>query len=67
LRVLQGERGPQRDTVLLNSALAMFAYGNVTTIEAGVALARQSIDSGQALAKLQAIQQFAKQRKGVTQ
>lgn len=67
LRVLQGERGPQRDTVLLNSALAMFAYGNVATIEAGVALARQSIDSGQALAKLQAIQQFAKQRKGVTQ
>lgn len=63
LRVLQGERGPRRDTVLLNSALAMLAYGNVDTIEQGIALARKSIDSGQALAKLQAIQQFAKQRK----
>ena len=63
LRVLQGERGPRRDTVLLNSALAMLVYGNVDTIEQGIALARKSIDSGQALAKLQAIQQFAKQRK----
>ena len=66
LQVLQGERGPKRDTVLFNSALAMFAYGKVATVQEGVELAKMSIDSGQALAKLHAIQQFAKQRKEVT-
>ena len=59
--ILQGERGPKRDTVIFNAAIAMFAYG-MCSIEEGIERAKSSIDSGNALAKLQAMQQFAKQR-----
>ncbi|MFD3447374.1 anthranilate phosphoribosyltransferase [Microbacteriaceae bacterium 4G12] len=51
-RVLQGERGPHRDTVLFNAALALFANGKAGTIEQGVHMAKESIDSGSALEKL---------------
>ncbi|MFX3623185.1 MAG: anthranilate phosphoribosyltransferase [Ectobacillus sp.] len=52
LAVLEGEAGPHRDTVLLNAALALFANGKAKTIEDGVMLAKESIDSGAALNKL---------------
>ena len=53
--VLDGNAGPLRDIVLLNAAAALLVGGKVTNLIDGVALARQSIDSGgarQALAKL---------------
>ncbi|MDG4658318.1 anthranilate phosphoribosyltransferase [Ectobacillus antri] len=50
--VLRGEYGVHRDTVLLNAALALFANGKAQTIAEGVELAKESIDSGSALAKL---------------
>jgi anthranilate phosphoribosyltransferase len=51
--VLEGEAGVYRDTVLLNAALALFANGKADTIQEGVEIAKVSIDSGSALAKLE--------------
>lgn len=51
--VLGGEAGAKRDMVLLNGAGALFAAGQAATLTEGVALAREMIDSGQALAKLE--------------
>ena len=46
--VLNGETGPARQTVLLNSAWALYAAELCDDPHAGVALARNSIDSGNA-------------------
>ncbi|SHM66594.1 anthranilate phosphoribosyltransferase [Gracilibacillus kekensis] len=50
--VLEGKQGPHRDTVLFNAGLGIFANGKAETVQQGVELARESIDSGAALAKL---------------
>lgn len=52
MSVLKGELGVYRDTVLLNAALALFANGKAATVQEGVDMAKESIDSGRALAKL---------------
>jgi len=46
--VLDGERGPRRDVVLLNAAAVLVAADHVTTLLDGVAVAGRSIDSGAA-------------------
>ncbi len=53
LQVLEGEKGAYRDTVVLNAAIGLFANGKARTIEEGITLAKESIDSGSALQKLQ--------------
>jgi len=53
--LLEGERGPIRDIVLLNSAGALIVAGKARNLRDGVALASQSIDNGQALAALRAM------------
>jgi len=51
-RVLDGERGPHRDVVVLNTAAALMVCGRAKTLEDGVQGASQSIDSGRARAVL---------------
>jgi anthranilate phosphoribosyltransferase len=46
--VLDGERGPRRDVVLLNAAAVLVAADHVTTLLDGVAIAAESIDTGAA-------------------
>ncbi len=53
--ILGGEKGPKRDIVLLNSAFAIMAGGKADSPKDGLALAEQSIDSGAALKKLDAL------------
>lgn len=53
--VLGGKAGPYRDIVLLNAAGALIVAGKAATLKDGVALAAESIDSGAALAKLDAL------------
>jgi anthranilate phosphoribosyltransferase len=53
--VLAGERGARRDIVLLNSAGALWAAGEVDTLEKGLTLAAESIECGAATAKLEAL------------
>lgn len=52
LRVLEGETGPRRTTVLMNAAAALVVAGTVGSLREGVAAARESIDGGRARAAL---------------
>jgi len=51
--VLQGDQGPARDIVCLNSGAALYAANVAGSIEEGLERAQKAIDSGAALAKLQ--------------
>ena len=51
-RVFQGEQGPVRDMVLLNSAGVLMVGDNAESIRNGVEMSAGIIDSGAALAKL---------------
>jgi len=46
--LLGGAGGPLRDVVLLNSGAALLIAGRVTTVEAGIELAAEALDSGAA-------------------
>ena len=50
--VLDNEVGPARDIVILNAGVALYAADLVPGIAEGVALAREAIASGKALAKM---------------
>jgi anthranilate phosphoribosyltransferase len=50
--ILEGETGPRRDIVLLNSALALVAGGKAEAIPEGIERAGETIDSGSPLEKL---------------
>jgi anthranilate phosphoribosyltransferase len=56
--VLAGERGPQRDIVLVNAAAALVAAGMVDTFLEGMAIGTVSIDSGAARRKVEALAEF---------
>jgi anthranilate phosphoribosyltransferase len=53
--VFSGAQGPGRDIVVLNAAAGFLAADRVTDMTAGVALARDSIDSGGAARALDAL------------
>ncbi|MDN5344021.1 MAG: anthranilate phosphoribosyltransferase [Clostridia bacterium] len=55
LAVLKGAKGPARDIVLLNAAFGLLAAGKEKSLAGAMAAATASIDSGAALAKLQAM------------
>jgi anthranilate phosphoribosyltransferase len=50
--VLDNEIGPARDIVILNTGVSLYAANVAPTIADGVALAREAIASGKALAKM---------------
>ena len=56
--ILEGEQGPRRDIVLLNTAAALVVSGQAQDMADGVELARSVIDSGRALEKLKALVNF---------
>jgi anthranilate phosphoribosyltransferase len=58
--VLRGERGPRRDVILLNAAPAFVAAGAASTWKEGIRLAAESIDSGNALHRLQQLRELSK-------
>ena len=49
------DRGPRRDVVLLNAAAALVAGRATANLKEGIACAAESIDSGAALGKLEAL------------
>ncbi len=57
--VLAGERGPRRDVVLLNAAAALVVGDLADDLVGGLRLAAESIDTGRAEAKLDALIRFA--------
>ncbi len=52
-RVLHGEPGPRLDIVLLNAAAAIVAGGAANDLTSGMELARETVDSGRAMDKLE--------------
>lgn len=60
--VLSGEvNSAKRDVVLLNAGAAFIAAGRAADFDEGIALARDAIDSGAALAKLDALIAFSQE------
>lgn len=57
-RVLDGERSPRRDVVLLNAAAALVAAGQADRIHDGVPIAAFAIDSGHARQRLELLIEF---------
>jgi anthranilate phosphoribosyltransferase len=53
--LLDGAPGAYRDAVLLNAAAALLVADRVPALDEGVEMARESIDSGAAKAKLEAL------------
>ncbi|WP_338473120.1 anthranilate phosphoribosyltransferase [Niallia sp. XMNu-256] len=51
--VLKGKKGAHRDTVLLNAGIGIYVGGKADSIEDGVKVATEMIDSGAAYEKLQ--------------
>ena len=58
--VLEGRNGPKRDIVLLNSGCAIYAADKAASINEGIELARQSIDSQAALRKLELLKEYSR-------
>ncbi len=56
--VLGGTAGPRRDMLLLNSGATLYAAGIAPGLKSGVARAAEILDSGAALAKLEALIKF---------
>ena len=54
-------QGAKRNIILLNSAAALLAAGKVKSIKEGIAMATESIDSGAAKAKLDALIKFTQE------
>jgi anthranilate phosphoribosyltransferase len=57
--ILSGESGPRRDIVVVNAAAAIVASGRAIDFLEGAHLAATSIDSGEALRKLELLIAFA--------
>lgn len=65
LDLLNGQQSAYLDTVLLNAGIGFFAYGSALSIKEGIEMARDSIFSGRALEKLQAVVAYSQQKEGV--
>jgi anthranilate phosphoribosyltransferase len=53
LEILSGAQHPFRNMVLLNSGLRLWFVGKAKTIEEGIELAKTTLDSGEAMCKLE--------------
>ena len=51
--MLEGEHGPRRALVVFNAAAALMVAGRAATLEEGVRLAEQTLDSGAALQSME--------------
>jgi anthranilate synthase/phosphoribosyltransferase len=59
LRILRGEKSAGRDFVIANAACGFWVAGLAKNISEGVAMASQSLASGAALAKLEALRKMS--------
>ncbi|MCS1383774.1 MULTISPECIES: anthranilate phosphoribosyltransferase [Lysinibacillus] len=64
-KLLAGEQSAYFDTVLLNAAIGLFSQGTAQTVQEGVEMAKDSIFSGRALQKLEAVVAFSEKIKEV--
>ena len=60
IALLEGKKGPARNTVLANAAAALYVAGEAGSLEEGVYKASESIDSGAAWGKLEFLRSFSR-------
>jgi anthranilate phosphoribosyltransferase len=61
-KLLDGEKSPRRDIVMMNAAAALVAAGRADSLADAMPLAVQSIDTGAAKSKLDALVEFTNRR-----
>ena len=61
LRILNGEKGPKRDAVLMNAGAAIYLAGKATCIREGIEQARRILDSGEAREQLEKFAEYSNQ------
>ncbi|KPK96854.1 MAG: anthranilate phosphoribosyltransferase [Omnitrophica WOR_2 bacterium SM23_72] len=59
VEILKGEPGCRREIVLLNAAAAIYVADRASSIQEGLALAQESIDSGKAYEKLELLRTYS--------
>lgn len=59
--ILAGAQSPRRDVVLINAGAALVCAGKAPRLEDGIRLAGEAIDSGAALAKLDALVRYTQE------
>ncbi|MHB8881092.1 MAG: anthranilate phosphoribosyltransferase [Thermodesulfovibrionales bacterium] len=59
IKILQGEKGPKRDVVLMNSAAAIMVSGRAADLVSACEIAKEAIDSGTAIKKLEEIRKVS--------
>ena len=59
LRILEGEKGPKRDIVLVNSAAAISVAGKTGNLREAFEMAEEAIDSGKATRKVEEIKKVS--------
>ncbi len=59
INILNGEKGPKRDIVVLNAGAAIVAGGKAGSLDVGIELASESVDSGAALARLEGLKRVS--------
>lgn len=60
--ILNGEKGPKRDAVALNSGAALYIAGKAASLNAGIKMAEELIDSGKAKEKLEEFIRYSNMR-----
>jgi anthranilate phosphoribosyltransferase len=60
-KILEGEKGPKRDVVLLNTAAALVACQKAEDLKEGIARAEAAIDSKAAMDKLDALVEYTQE------
>ena len=63
--ILEGERGPKRDIVLINAAAALVASAKAADFREGMSMAAESIDRGAARQKAEQLARFTASRNAV--
>lgn len=56
--ILSGEKGPKRDVVLLNAGAALYVGGVADSVQRGIELAAEAIDTGKALKVLERLAEY---------
>jgi len=59
VQILKGEKGPKRDIVIINSAAAIVIAGKTDDFRVGAEMAKDALDSGRALRKLEDIKRVS--------
>lgn len=58
MAILKGERGPKRDTTLMNAGMALWAAGRASNLQEGIQQAATSIDSGRAFRVVESLRRL---------